>query len=746
MSNGTQLKLYYLDTTNTRQPVTGWGVLGDTIAGLYSNRCLRSSMTGNGLIGMIESAPGVIANIDDSVVPISVSVGQYILSVDHDNTHTTLTTYDPRVVGESAPATISYTRINGTTEEATVFDNPTPGTVQEATTIAVVGSATSGLSGITTAGFVYNGFTQQINDHGIGMYSLLENVCNLMQFEKKVISFVGNTWQVVDNKGVTETTIISAYFCSIIDTVQGMIGEYSWSDGGTAVTTALSTLQTAVAGERYTEALLTAMVNLLNTRSTLTTASSEQPSVTMVSKIPYDDNFVSVTSTCTSIATVNTKTHQWGAIDLPSSDVSVEEITSTDWLNPYPIIITNTTYSSNTDVTIDVNGSSSTLSAADIPDSAMYYLVDNLRNSASNYRFIGIESTADTPEYAMDQGKNGATIIGFNYICPVDLWEAPAWYQTAEITGNEYTASTALNDSTPTIVAATTDSFLFVPLPESTGTFVLTSTNAAKDAYVSIDGTWNNRYAFEPLAAALPSVYQCQSSATFNLPLVKSGEFTTVFNDAIAASTSEEFNDAGTNVPILVFNNDTNVSNNYVSLGELPLTFMVENAYEVGVSIHFMLNDISMAAELFAAGNPMVAIIGQFNTFVLPEYNFEGIHTWHTLGCIPLCNGIQSEFMLGTSRLLDAHFYPEKIPVESQTTIASLVNTTTGLTTDNDTVIPANTIVTQYTTLDRVFPVILTNKVNSTVFTAQPIVFNIDSSINSTVIYSFSLSIFAYPR
>lgn len=732
MSNSTHLKLYYLDTTNARQPVTGWGALGDPIVGLYSNRCLRSSTAGNGLIGMIESAPGVIANIDDSVVPISVSVGQYILSVDHDSTHTTLTTYDPRVVGESAPAAVSYTRITGATEEATVFENPIPGTVQETTTIAVVGSATSGLSGITTAGFVYNGFTQLIDDRGIGLYSLLENVCNLMQFEKSVISFDG-TWKVVAGNGNPDTTIISAYFCSVVDAVQGMIGEYSWSDGGTAATAALATLQTAVAGERYTAALLTAMVDLLNTQDILESSPSEQPSVTMVSKIPYDDTLVSVTSTCTSLATVNTKTHQWGAIDLPSSDVSVEEITSTDWLNPYPITITNTTYSSNTAVTIDVNGSSSTLSAADIPDSAMYYLVDNLRNSASNYRFIGIESTADDPEYAMDQGRNGATIIGFNYICPVDLWEAPAWYQTAEVAGDEYTASTALDESVPTIVAATTDSFLFVPLPESTGTFVLTSTNAAKDAYVSIDGTWNNRYAFEPLTAALPSVYRCQTSASFSLPLVEPGAFKTVFGEAFAASTTAD-------VPVLVFNDDPSVGN-YVSLGELPMTFTREKAYEVGISIHFMLNDISTAAELFAAGNPMVAIVGQFNTFVLPEYAFEGVRTWCVLGCAPLCNGIQSEFLLDMSRPLSAPLYPEKIQVSSSTTIASLVSTTTGLSTANDTAIPANTVVTQYTTLDRVFPMVLTNKVNTSVFTAQPIVFNLDPSIDSTVVYSFMLSL-----
>lgn len=750
--NGAQLKLYYLDTTNSRQPVTGWGVLGDTDVGLYPNRCLRSSSTlsGNCLIGMIESTPGVIANIDDSIVPISISVGQYILSVDNNNTHTTLTTYDPRVVGITSPETVSYTNIRGTSENVEVFNNPTPGTIQEPTTIAIVGSATSGLSGITTSGFVYNGYNQQINDHGIGMYSLLENVSKLMQVENNVISFIDNTWQIVDNNSNPETTIISTYFCSIIDTVQEQKNTYTWANNGTEiVTTSLSTLQTAVAGEQYTEELLAAMVNLLNTQDTIETITSEQPTVTMVSKIPYDDNFVSITSTCTSIATVNTKTHQWGAIDLPSSDVSVEEITSTDWLNPYPIIITNTTYSSNSNIIINVNGSSSTISATDIPDSAMYYLVNNIHNTASNYRFIGIETYGNENDYAMDQGKNGVTIIGFNYICPVDLWEAPIWYQNAKVSENNYSASTALNDSTPTIVAATTESFLFIPLPESTGTFVLTSTNIAKDTYGSISGTWNNRYAFEPLISKLSSIYQYQTNNSFNIPLVQTNGFKTVFNDAIIASTSSDFNNVGTTIPILVFNDDQNTSNNYISLGELPITFTNDEKYEIEISIHFILNDISMSAELFAVGKPMIAIVGQFNTFMLPEYNFQGIQTWSILGCIPLCNGIQSEYMLNINQVLNntITFYPRKISVISETTISSLVNTETGLTINNDTIIPENVIVTQYSTLDRIFPMILTDKVNSLItFTAQPIIFNLDQSIDQNVVHSFCISLRSFPR
>ena len=60
-----------------------------------------------------------------------------------------------------------------------------------------------------------------------------------------------------------------------------------------------------------------------------------------------------------------------------------------------------------------------------------------------------------------------------------------------------------------------------------------------------------------------------------------------------------------------------------------------------------------MSAELFAVGKPMIAIVGQFNTFILPEYNFQGIQTWGILGCIPLCNGIQSEYMLNINQVLN---------------------------------------------------------------------------------------------
>lgn len=221
----------------------------------------------------------------------------------------------------------------------------------------------------------------------------------------------------------------------------------------------------------------------------------DQTTATVIEKLPVNSTFIDFSdhTNATSIIGMNNKTKQWVELKLPTVDQSYDIIlrnvisgigldpsgslplTSLDkFINQYSIIFSNHgSVNSNTSMIkhlINNNGDSKSSSFSSIKlidyeydsdnkkitsmkyTSYSYFLLDNnLNNSPSTYRFIGIESEGGW--YSNDQGSNSIKITGFNKILLNDLYENPNTYQNATIT--YYYQDGTTNKSTSNIIEIT---------------------------------------------------------------------------------------------------------------------------------------------------------------------------------------------------------------------------------------------------------------------------------------------------
>ncbi|MBR2022756.1 MAG: hypothetical protein IJ997_03605 [Mycoplasmataceae bacterium] len=218
----------------------------------------------------------------------------------------------------------------------------------------------------------------------------------------------------------------------------------------------------------------------------------DQHTAIVMEKLPLNNTFMDFNeySNATSIIGMNNRTKQWIELTLPVSDQSYERImrnviTNADgnissgsysigsvsqFINNYEII-----YSSHGDIYSTASNKITVLSSGgnngdEIDSNTILFVVDsnnnfvwtsntyfiqenNLNNSASTYRFIGIESTGDP--YSNDQGSNSIKITGFNKILLDDLYENPNTYQDTTVT--YYYKDGAVESSTENILEISGD-------------------------------------------------------------------------------------------------------------------------------------------------------------------------------------------------------------------------------------------------------------------------------------------------
>lgn len=208
-----------------------------------------------------------------------------------------------------------------------------------------------------------------------------------------------------------------------------------------------------------------------------------QHTAIVMEKLPLNNTFMDFNehSNATSIIGMNNRTKQWIELTLPVSDQSYERIIRnviinangdidakqytigdvSQFLNNYEIIYDahgkiESTASNEITVLTSQNGNDEITPSTVLFDvdekgnfvwtSNVFFLQEhNLNNSASTYRFIGIESTGEYP-YSNDQGYNSIKITGFNKILLDDLYENPNTYQDTTVkyyyTNNGTTGST----------------------------------------------------------------------------------------------------------------------------------------------------------------------------------------------------------------------------------------------------------------------------------------------------------------
>lgn len=191
-------------------------------------------------------------------------------------------------------------------------------------------------------------------------------------------------------------------------------------------------------------------------------------------------------SNATSIIGMNNRTSQWVELQLPTYDRTYELVMKdvinnksgsytlsnlSQFINQYTIIYNYGVNDNNVVITSAVNyiGNNNiekyytsnifnTIKLFDYDNtndifswtSNVYFLKDNnFNNSASTFRFIGIDSLGG--KFKNDQGSNSIKLTGFNKILLNDLYENPNTYQDAYIKYYYYKGNKATSSSTTII-------------------------------------------------------------------------------------------------------------------------------------------------------------------------------------------------------------------------------------------------------------------------------------------------------
>lgn len=303
-----------------------------------------------------------------------------------------------------------------------------------------------------------NSYVTQLSDFDV---AVIRNFQNKFLQVYKYNSNIADVDYKNNVKALSDTAIILSTIASTIDELMGN----NLDSGSISTNTPL------------TQTLLNSALSALETwgssKNLTNNLWEDQHTAIVMEKLPLNDTFMdfNVHSNATSIIGMNNRTKQWIELTLPVSDQSYEriirnvlpknaneKIESGDYtigdmgqfLNNYEIIYSShgniystasnainiiRSYGNTGPDTIDSNTKLFKIDSNEnfIWTSNVFFLQDNnLNNSASTYRFIGIESTG--APYANDQGSNSIKITGFNKILLDDLYENPNTYQDTTVT------------------------------------------------------------------------------------------------------------------------------------------------------------------------------------------------------------------------------------------------------------------------------------------------------------------------
>lgn len=504
-SDLTRLKLYYLDSTNNSR--VGWGFIGskninDNVI-YYPNRILRSGST----IGLVEDTAGVITNVDGFPTPLVLSLdGTYIMGLDCSATdsHINLDSFDPRVM-DSAQEVV-YTNLQGQETTQNPFTESEQGDIVEPVHVAAIGEDSRGINEFMNQGFVYNQYPYQRTFY-TQFYNKLWRALSGLHVGSMRIAHEEDTttYEVVQEGSNTEVSEYTPYVRQVLESAKESLDFTDESFDGSVTASQISELiDELLEYDTISNEFLNTLSSLLNTSAHLVPVQEIQGSVVTLPTLPFNSTFVDIASTATGLACVNEKTHQWGAMDFPSSDQTFAELTknSTDWVSKYPY-----TYHTATDAyetssnTVSLTTGASVATSVEAfwsngePTSSSYFIANNLSNAGSTFRFLGLTSvTEDDAEadaendanmYAANQGVNQTLLTGFNKILVSDLWEDPNQYQTVAVDEDvqgemKVSATSALATSLPCMMGAVNSAVFYVPLP----------TDINQENYQYIDTHW----------------------------------------------------------------------------------------------------------------------------------------------------------------------------------------------------------------------------------------------------------------
>lgn len=796
-SDLTRLKLYYLDSTNNSR--VGWGFIGskninDNVI-YYPNRILRSGST----IGLVEDTAGVITNVDGFPTPLVLSLdGTYIMGLDCSATdsHINLDSFDPRVM-DSAQEVV-YTNLQGQETKENPFTELEQGDIVEPVHVAAIGEDSRGINEFMNQGFVYNQYPYQRTFYTQFYNKLWRALSGLHVGSMRIAHEEGTTtYEVVQEGSNTEVSEYTPYVRQVLESAKESLDFTDESFDGSVTASQISELIDELLDyDTISNEFLNTLSSLLNTSAHLVPVQEIQGSVVTLPTLPFNNTFIDIASTATGLACVNEKTHQWGAMDFPSSDQTFAELTknSTDWVSKYPY-----TYHTATDAyetssnTVSLTTGTSVATSVEAfwtdnkPTSSSYFIADNLSNAGSSFRFLGLTSVAedDANMYAANQGVNQTLLTGFNKILVSDLWEDPNQYQTVAVDEDvqgemKVSATSALATSLPCMMGAVNSAVFYVPLPTDINQenyqyidthWVLTTYTPNTSLNPSGRGLINAGqvlYKFDPIDELLDNT-MVEVSEFMRAP----SSVTSVIIPQIDSDTAHNENklswlmrrsqaDIGLHGQA-VGNVDPTDRNALTQAMARPhvATFTVNSAeytcatpianldygmeirsdrdYTFNIEAKLHIEGLVNAWRQFTDSSPSLLIIGHFRRGICENY-YNGTDVFAPIMIQPIGNSQSTEYRIHGTQLLDSsvQMLTSSIVTTSDTTFQNALTEATGVI-DIDaptTLVPANTLLEFQSALVRVYAVMVVDEVRDDVeyqFINQPIQLSAtDTSLLST--------------